>query len=180
MKKFTSQKVIAIGITPRIDEYERDVIQEFLDGTHPMSPKRKTYDTGTKKKVVLDQSPMGPNETGGTEDRTSHDNAGSGYDKGANPGGRADDEAGPGNTTNPDPEQDFTSHDTVDHVFGNEGDLSNKWSPLNSDSQKRDQNSTNHLRMLHSRPRPPYALPSRYPVDNVHKQRYSSAWTHYY
>ena len=178
MLKFTSKNVVAIGITPRIDDYERDRIQEFLDGTHPMSSKRKDYDTGTKRKTVLDQSPVGPNETGGTGDRLSHDNVGSGYDKGTDPGGRADDETGPGNTPNRDPEQDFTSPDTVNQIFGNDNDLSDKFSPLNSDSRKRDVNVTNHLRRLHGRPQPIQSLPRRAPVDELAKRHHANSnWT---
>lgn len=180
MRKFTSKNVVAIGITPRIDEYKRDLIQEFLDGTHPLSSFRKEYDTGTKRKTVLDQSPVGPNETGGAGDRTSHDNIGSGYDKGRDPGGRADEENGPGHTPNPDPEQEFTSPDTVNRIFGNDDDLSDKFSPLNSDSRSRDVNATHHLRRLHGRPRPIDELPKRHPVDELHNRRASSNWSYLY
>lgn len=181
MQKFTSKHVTAIGITPRIDEYKRDLIQELLDGTNPTSFKRTTYDTGTKKKTILDQSPVGPNETGAGDDRLSHDNVGSGYDKGIDPGGRADDETGPGYTPNRDPEQEFTSPDTVNRIFGNDDNLSDKFSPLNTDSRKRDQNITHHLRRLHSRPWPVQSLPSRAPVDELVKRRHASSnWTHVY
>lgn len=180
MQKFTSKHVVAIGITPRIDEYKRDLIQEFLDGTHPMSPRRQTYDTGTRRKTILEQSPAGPNETGGAGDRTSHDNVGSGYDKGRDPGGRADDETGPGNTPNYDPEQEFTTPDTVNRIFGNDDDLSDKFSPLNDGSRRRDQNATHHLRRLHSRPTPIDSLPRRAPVDELAKRHHASSWTHIY
>lgn len=181
MQKFTSKKVTAIGITPRIDEYKRDLIQEFIDGVHPLSSHRKTEDSGARRKVFLEQSPAGPNETGGPGDRLSHDNVGSGYDKGRDPGGRADDEVGPGNTPNPDPEQEFTTPDTINQIFGNEDNLSDKFSPLNSDSRKRDINSTHHLRKLHSRPTPVQSLPRRAPVDELVKRRMSSTnWTHLY
>jgi len=173
MQKFTSKKVVAIGINPRIDEYKRDLIQEFLDGTHPLSPARKTEDSGSRRKVFLEQSPAGPNETGGAGDRTSHDNVGSGYDKGLNPGGRADDEIGPGNTPNRDPEQEWTSPETTNRIFGNDDDLSDKFSPLNEGSRQRDQNVTNHLRRLHSRPQPVQALPKRAPVDELAKRYHS-------
>ena len=164
MQKFTSKNVTAIGITPRIDEYKRDLIQEFIDGTHPLSSHRKTEDSGARRKVFLEQSPAGPNETGGAGDRLSHDGVGSGYDKGRDPGGRADDEVGPGNTLNPDPEQEFTTPDTVNRTFGNDDDLSDKFSPLNAGSRSRDQNVTHHLRKLHARPRPVDQLPLRHPV----------------
>ncbi len=181
MQKFMNKQVVAIGIMPRIDEYKRDLVQEFLDGTHPLSPKRKEYDTGTKRKTVLDQSPAGPNETGGAGDSLSHDNVGSGYDKGRDPGGRADDEVGPGNTPNPDPEQEFTSPDTTNRIFGNDDDLSDKFSPLNAGSRPRDQNVTHHLRRLHSRPQPIQSLPQRAPVDELVKRRMASSnWTHFY
>lgn len=180
MQKFMSKNVIAIGIIPRIDDYKRDLIQEFLDGTNPMSSKRPTYDTGTKRKTVLDQSPVGPNETGGAGDRLSHDNVGSGYNKGIDPAGRADDEVGPGNTPNRDPEQEFTSPDTVNRIFGNDADLSDKFSPLNENSRQLDQNVTHHLRRLHSRPRPVQSLPRRAPVDELSKRRASSNWKHLY
>ena len=180
MQKFTSKNVTAIGIV-NIDDYKRDLIQEFLDGTHPLSSKRKTYDTGTKRKTVLDQSPVGPNETGGAGDRLSHDNVGSGYDKGRDPGGRADDEVGPGYTPNRDLEQEFTTPDTTNRIFGNDNDLSDKFSPLNESSRKRDVDSTHHLRKLHSRPRPIQSLPQRAPVDELVKRRQSSTnWTHLY
>lgn len=179
MQKFTSKNVVAIGIVPRINDFERDRIQEFLDGTHPMSPKRKTYDTGTKRKTVLDQSPVGPNEIADEpDDRTSHDNVGSGYKEGPDPGGRADDEVGPGNTPNRDLEQDFMSPDT--RTFANPNDFSDKYSPLNADSHKRDQNATHHLRRLHGRPRPLYSLPRREPVDELAKHRASSNWSFIY
>lgn len=180
MQKFTSKKVVAIGIV-NIDDYKRDLIQEFLDGTHPLSSRRTTYDTGTKRRTVLDQSPFGPNETGGPGDRLSHDNVGSGYNKGRDPGGRADDEVGPGNTPNPDPEQEFMSPDTTNRIFGNDDDLSDKFSPLNSGSRARDQNVTHHLRRLHSRPRPVQSLPQRAPVDELAKRHVaSSQWDHLY
>lgn len=176
-----SKNVLAIGITPRIDEYKRDVVQELLDGTHPMSPKRKLYDTGTKKKTVLDQSPVGPNEIADEPgDRTSHDNVGSGYKEGLDPGGRADDEVGPGYTPNRDLEQEFTTPDTPNRIFGNDSDFSDKWSPLNAGSRSRDQNATHHLRRLHSRPRPVHTLPSRYPVDDIPKRHAGSNWMHLY
>ncbi len=160
MQKFTNKNVIAIGITPRIDEYKRDLIQEFMDGTHPLSSHRKTEDSGARRKVFLEQSPAGPNETGGPDDRLSHDGVGSDYGP-----GRADDEVGPGNTLNPDPEQEFTTPDTVNRIFGNDDDLSDKFSPLNTGSRQRDQNVTIHLRRLHSRPTPVQSLPQRLPVD---------------
>lgn len=181
MHKFTNKNVIAIGITPRIDEYKRDLIQEFLDGSHPLSSLRKTEDSGARRKVFLEQSPAGPNETGGPGDILSHDNVGSGYDKGRDPGGRADDEVGPGNTPNPDPEQEFTTPDTVNRIFGNDDDLSDKFSPLNAGSRQRDQNVTIHLRRLHSRPTPVQSLPRRAPVDELVKRRMSSTnWAHLY
>lgn len=179
MQKFMNKNVVAIGIV-NIDDHQRDLIQEFLNGTHPLSSKRKNYDTGTKRRTVLDQSPVGPNETG-TGDRLSHDNVGSAYDKGVDPGGRADDETGPGYTPNRDPEQEFTSPDTANRIFGNDDDLSDKFSPLNTDSRKRDQNATHHLRRLHSRPRPVQFLPQRAPVDELVKRRHASSnWTHVY
>lgn len=180
MQKITSKNVVAIGITPRIDEYKRDLIQEFLDGTHPLSSFRQQYDTGTKRKTILDQSPVGPNETGGAGDRTSHDNVGSGYDKDLNPGGRGNEETGPGYTPNRDPEQDFTTPDTVNRIFGNDDDLSDKFSPLNAGSRSRDQNATHHLRRLHSQPRPVDQLPRRHPVDELHNRRASSNWSYLY
>jgi len=176
MLKVASKQVIAIGITPRIYEYERDRIQEFLDGIHPMSPKKTKYDTGTKRKTVLDQSPMGPAETGGPGDRLSHDNVGSGYNKGVDPAGQADDETGPGNTPKSDKEQTFMSHDNADLAFKNDFDTSSVWSPLNYESNKRDQNSTNHLRLMHQQPK--NKIPVRYPVDEMN--RAASAWTYAY
>lgn len=176
-----NKNVVAIGITPRIDEYKRDLIQEMLDGNHPLSSHRKTEDSGARRKVFLEQSPAGPNETGGPDDRTSHDNVGSGYDKGLDPGGRADDEIGPGNTPNRDPEQEFTSPDTVNRIFGNEKDLSDKFSPLNEGSRQRDVNVTHHLRRLHARPQPVQALPRRAPVDEIAKRHHASSnWSHLY
>ena len=160
-------KVVAIGINPRIYDTQRDRIQELLDGTHPLSSVRKTYDTGTKKKTVLDQSPLGPDNIADDEDeRTSHSGVGSGY----NDGGRADDEVGPGNTKNPDPEQDFATPDTSEMTFRNDFDTSSKFSPLNYDSNKRDQNSTTFLRKLHLQP--DIKLPKRYKVDR------QSSWNH--
>lgn len=176
MRKITSKNVLAIGITPRIDEYARDVIQEFLDGTHPMSPKRKVYDTGTKKKTVLDQSPVGPNEIADEPgDRTSHDNVGSGYKEDPDPGGRPDDETGPGNARNIDHEQDFATPDNGELIFRQEDDSSSKFSPLNYESQARDYNATNHLRRLQSRPKTIDELPKRRPVDQN-----SRSWRHSY
>ncbi len=171
-------KVVAIGIIPRIDEVERDRIQELLDGTHPMSPYRKTYDTGTKRKTVLDQSPMGPNEIVTEQgDRGSHDNVGSGYKQGPNAGGRADDETGPGNTSDPDPEQDFASHDTADLAFHNDFDTSSKWSPLNYGSHGRDARVTDYLLKLHRRPGVG-AIPQRHEVDELAQSKSgSSNWS---
>ena len=170
--------VVAIGITPRIDDVERDRIQEFLDGTHPMSPIRRTYDTGTKRKTVLDMSPAGPNETGGAGDRLSHDNVGSGYNKGLDPNGQADDETGPGNTSKQDKEQTFTDYSTVDLITKNDFDTSNKWSPLNSESNKRDRNIVTHLRRLYQQPGVG-KLPKRYDVDNLNRSS-SSNWIYRY
>lgn len=171
-------KVIAIGITPRINDVERDRIQELLDGTHPLSPVRKTYDTGTKRKTVLDQSPSGPAETGGYGDRLSHDNVTSTYDKGLDPNSQADDETGPGNNPKYDKEQTFNDPTTVELVSKNEFDTSSEWSPLNYESNKRDRNATTFLRRLHQRPG--YGkMPQRYNVDQL-IQSGSSAWTHIY
>jgi len=171
-------KVIAIGITPRINDVERDRVQELLDGTHPMSPYRKTYDTGTKRKTVLDQSPAGPNETGMDGDRNSHDNVGSGYDKGLDPNGQADDETGPGNTPKQDKEQTFMDQSTVDLITKNDFDTSNEWSPLNYESSKRDKNITTYLRRLHRQPGVG-ALPRRHPVDELARSS-SSVWSYKY
>ncbi|MHA2279863.1 MAG: hypothetical protein ACXAC5_03175 [Promethearchaeota archaeon] len=169
-------RVIAIGITPRIDDVERDRIQEFLDGTHPMSPVRKKYDTGTKRKTVLDQSPVGPPEIPESGDRTSHDNVGSGFKEGLDPNSQADDETGPGNTSKQDKEQTFMEYSTVDLITKNDFDTSSKWSPLNTESNKRDKNVTTHLRRLHQRPGVG-ALPRRYDVDDLVR---ASSWTYRY
>jgi hypothetical protein len=161
MIKITSRQVVAIGITPRIDEFHRDRVQEFLDGTHPMSPERKKYDSGTKRKTVLDQSPVGPAETGGAGDRLSHDNVGSGYDAGLDPGGPPDDETGPGFTSKKDKEQRYTNHDTADLAFKNDFDTSSKWSPLNWESEKRDHHIVKNLDKIYEKPLPD----KRVPVD---------------
>lgn len=175
-------KVIAIGITPRINDVERDRIQEFLDGTHPMSPIRKTYDTGTKRKTVLDQSPAGPNETGGAGDRLSHDNVGSNGFGGPggflDPNGQADDETGPGNTPKRDKEQTFTDQSTVDLMTKNDFDYSNEWSPLNYESSKWDKNTTTFLRRMQSRPGVG-PLPRRHPVDELARAA-GSVWSFKY
>lgn len=170
-------KIVAIGVTPRIHEFERDRIQEFLDGIHPMSPARKTYDTGTKKKTVLDQSPMGPNDIPEEQDdRTSHSGIGSGYNQGLNPGGKADEESGPGYTPDSDAEQDLETGDTAELMFKNDNDLSSKFSPLNLDSRQRDKNTTKFLMDLHRRPGIG-RLPTRTPVDDLVKSRtVSSGW----
>jgi len=174
MLKITNKQTLAIGITPRIDEYSRDRIQELLDGTHPMS--RKTYDTGTKRKTILDPSPLGPNETAEEPaDKTSHENVGSGYKEDSNPGARADEETGPGNTSNPDREQDFAGHENADLTFESDSDPSSQWSPLNYESNERDRNSTDHLRRLHRQP--PIVMPLRSPVDKLTQRK---AWSHMY
>lgn len=133
MLKLTNRDVVAIGITPRINDVERDRIQEILDGSHPMSSTRKQYDTGTKRKVILDQSPAGPNETADGDDRTSHTNVGSGYDAGP-----PDDETGPGFTPKRDHEQTFMDHSLSELAFKSDFDTSSRWSPLNFESNKRD------------------------------------------
>jgi len=174
-------KVIAIGITPRIDEFERERLQEMLDGTHPMSSRRKTYDTGTKKKTVLDQSPTGPAETGGSGDRLSHDNVGSGYDKGLDPNGQADDETGPGNTPKHDKEQIFTDPKTVELITLNDFDTSSSMSPLNAESNKWDKKTINintRLREIYKQPGIG-KMPKRYPVDQLSRDA-NLIWSHQY
>jgi len=173
-------RVIAIGITPRINDVERDRIREMLDGTNPLSSIRRHYDNNPKtlRKTVLDPSPAGPNETGEAGDRKSHDNVGSGYNKGIDPGGQADDETGPGNTSKHDKEQTFNDPSMVDLITKNDFDTSNEWSPLNYESNKRDKNSTTHLKRLHQQPG--YgAMPRRHDVDKL-VSRASSVWTHVY
>ena len=170
-------KVIAIGINPRIYDVERDRIQEFLDGTHPMSSKRKTYDSGTKKKTVLDQSPVGPPEIPEEPgDKSSHDNVGSGYNKGPDPGGQADDETGPGNTPSTDKEQTFTDHSTSEIASRSNNDFSSKWSPLNFDSNKRDQKITQHLMRLHNGN--PISKSRRYHVDRQSNTRWKGIFVY--
>lgn len=181
MLQIVGKKVVAIGITPRIYDEERDRIREFLDGTHPMSSHRKNYDSGTKRLTVLDQSAVGPNEISyEKDDRNSHSNVGSGGTQGINPGGRADDETGPGNMTNSDPEQDFMSHDNADLAFDNANSTSSKWSPLNYESNKRDKNITHYLRRLYQEPGVG-ALPKRHDVDRLTRSKAaSSSWRHKY
>lgn len=178
MLRIIAKQVVAIGITPRIDDVRHDRIQELLEGTHPMSSQKKKYDTGTKRKTVLDPSPAGPEEIPEEpEDRSSHHNVGSTYYRGSNSsGGQADDETGPGNTPKSDKEQTFTSHDTVDLAFKNDFDTSNRWSPLNYETNARDRQSTNHLRLLHQRPK--NRVPVRYPVDEL--SRAAGTWSHIY
>ncbi len=178
-------KVIAIGITPRIDEYERERLQEMLDGTHPMSSHRKTYDTGTKRKTVLDQSPAGPNETGGTGDSLSHDNVGSNGVGGPggflDPSGQADDEIGPGNTPKYNKEQTFTDPKTVELITMNDFDTSSSMSPLNAESAKWDKKTNNinlRLREIYKEPGVG-GFPKRYPVDQLSRAA-SSTWSHKY
>jgi hypothetical protein len=186
MKRFANKQVVAIGIRPRIDTYKEDLVQEFLNGVHPLSSSRLTEENGLKRKVFLEQSPAGPNETGGAGDRTSHDNVGSGYTQDQNPGGKAKEETGPGNSpgADSDPEQEFTSPDTVNQMFGNEDDLSNKFAPINSSSRKRDEHVKNNLLKMHSRPVPPDKLPRRIPADEAFKRPSRRAagtnWSHLY
>ncbi len=136
-------KIIAIGITPRIDEVEHELMQEWLDGTHPMSSKRTYYDSGTPRKsklVDVDQSGAGPNEIAREDgDRSSMDNVSSGYNRGPEPGGRADDETGPGNTSQP-PETDAKQ---IERMFMTE-DQVNNFLFRNEESNKLD-NSRSHL-----------------------------------
>jgi len=165
MLKIANPKV-AIGITPRIHEMPFESIQERLDGMHPMSPQRRVYDTGTKKKTVLDPSPAGPSERPeGADDRTSHTNVGSGYDKGLDPGGQADDETGPGNTLKQDKEQTFMDSTTSELASKSDSDTSSKLSPLNWGSNSRDRKTTDHLLRMY---RQPTAIRRRTPV----------AWSH--
>lgn len=70
-----------------------------------MDSGKKTYDTGKPKLTMPDLSPAGPNEIKDEEsDKDSHTNVGSGYNKGTDPQGPANDEIGPGYTKiEPDP-----------------------------------------------------------------------------
>lgn len=161
--------ITAIGLSPRIYNEPRDRVQEFLDGINPNAPERKTYDSGTPKKTVLDQSGLGPsNMKEESDDKTPHTNLSSGYAQGMDPGGRADDEVGPGNTPNKDPEQDLGNADTSDMFFRSPSDTSSKFSPLQDESRKWDyrpampkSNPTTHLQNLYEEP-----LPRRRPVAN--------------
>jgi hypothetical protein len=148
--------ITAIGISPRIYDTPRDRVQEFLDGVHPMAPERKTYDTGSPKKIVLDQTGLGPsNIKEESDDKTPHSNLSSGYAQGLDPGGRVDDEVGPGNTSNIDPEQDLANSDTSETFFRSPGDFSSKLDPKNQESRRRDANPTPSLMRLLQRPLSP-------------------------
>lgn len=154
MISITSKQVFALRGEPRIHQLPFDEIQEWLNGVNPMSPAVKKHDSGKNREVFPDLSPAGPSEIPENPDeRTSHTNVGSGYDKGLDPGGRADDETGPGNMNMPDPEQTFMDHSNSELAFLNEGDFSSQWNPMNYGSKARDRKSTDHLMKLHQRPR---------------------------
>lgn len=131
-------RIIALRGTPRIQEMPFDQIQEWLNGVNPMSPHVKSHDSGKPREVIPDLSPAGPDgivrETG---DKSSMDNVSSGYDRGMDPGGRADDETGPGNTSNKDQEQNYPSSKNIQLFTRQEGDTSSNLF-LNEDSSKRD------------------------------------------
>lgn len=137
-------KIIAIGINPRINDVERDRIQEWLDGTHPMSSHRNYYDSGTPRKsklLHLDQSGVGPNEIPREkDDRSSMSDVSSGYNRGLDPGGQADDETGPGNSK----QVQETDPNKTNQRFMTEGEISN-FLFRNEDSAKRDRKTRSEL-----------------------------------
>ena len=152
--------ITAISFNPRINDEPRNRLEEFLNGTHPLSPERPKTDLGIPRKTILDQTALGPsNMQDESEDKTPHSNLGSGY----NDGSRADDEIGPGNTKSLDPEQDLANPDTQNMLFRNEGnstngfmgDTSSEFSPLNFESNKRDKKPSptdDSLRNLYKTP----------------------------
>jgi len=150
-----SKQIIALRGSPRIYQEPFDRLQEWLSGTNPMSSSTKNHDSGKRREVFPDLSPAGPEEISkGQGNKGAHDNVGSGYDKDVDLfGGRADDETGPGNNRNSDPEQTFTDHMTSDLAFKNDYDTSSTLSPLNEESRKRDRNSNNYLMSLQRRPK---------------------------
>ncbi len=179
----TSKNVVALRNSPRINEQPFEDLQEWLSGVHPLSPIRKTHDSGKPREVFPDLSPAGPNEiTREKEDRSSMSGVSSGYNRGMDPGGRADDETGPGNTSIRNDEQTNKTHDVSELAFKNDFDLSSKFSPLNFVSnaidQGRTQDSTNHLTtLLYERPK----IPSRVPVDTMSRSRAANSnWNHIY
>lgn len=152
-----SKYVVALRNSPRIYELPFEQVQEWL-GSNPTSPFRKNHDSGKRREVIPDLSPAGPNETIQEDgDRGSHDNVGSGY----NDGGRADDETGPGNASNPDPEQKYTNHETAEYATKNDFDFSSSLSLINQGSRKRDQASARSLGEIYESPR----MQARVPVD---------------
>ena len=128
--------VISKGHIPLIDEFERNRMQEFLDGTHPLSSKRKDYDTGTSRPTMAipmsgrDEIKREPDDVG------AHDDVSSGYNEGLDPGGRADDETGPGNTSIK-PE---TDPNQISRMWMTEDEVSN-FLFRNEESNKLDQQS---------------------------------------
>ncbi len=141
MLKLTSKQTVAIGITPRVNDAYRDLIEERLNGINPMSPVRQTYDTGTKRKTILDQSGFGPNEIPREQgDKSSMDNVSSGYTVGSDTDRPADDETGPGFTRSV-PETDVKH---LHRQFMSQDEIGN-FLFRNEDSDKRDQKSRANL-----------------------------------
>ena len=147
MLKILSKKIIALRGIPRIYDAPFDSIQEWLNGVHPLSPAQRKYDTNKPRLTIPDLSPVGPDaikrEKG---DKSSLDNASSGYNQGLEPGGTADDETGPGFTrTLPN-----TNPQVTELAFRSEGDLSSNLF-LNRDSRNRDK-SKQQLQQLYGLP----------------------------
>jgi len=132
--------VISKGHIPLIDETDRDRIQEFLSGTHPLSPRRKTYDSGTTRQTTAIPASGRDEIVHEDGDVDSHKDVGSGYNKGLDPGGQADDETGPGNTS----EKRETNPNIIHQMFMTQDDISN-FLFQNQESSKRDQKSRSQL-----------------------------------
>ncbi len=146
MQVISNKLTVALrGDMKAIDRIQWDNVQEFLNGMPTTDSKVKKHDSGKPKETTFPGGAgVGPDEIAREDgDRSSMDNTSSGYNRGLNPGGRADDETGPGNTPDADPEQNFTDHMQNELAWKAEGDLSSQYSPLNQDSSKRDQRRIN-------------------------------------
>ena len=123
----------ALRSIPRINEAPFDAVQEGLNGISPTDSNRKKYDTGKPRLTFPDLSGMGPNDIVEKGDKSSMDGVSSGYNKGLDPGGQANDE-----TVNV-PQTDSSYNE---QAFRSEHDLSTNLL-MNQDSKKRDKLRSN-------------------------------------
>lgn len=146
MLKLNSIKISLKG-SPRIDQHPFESVEDWMTGVNPLSSEKKKYDSGKTRLTFPDLSPMGRNEIAHEPgEKTQHDGATSGYDRGLDPAGPPDDEEGnltTGEPRNPDPKY-------VELAFRSESDTSSNLF-LNQESRMRDKPIWNNLNRIRNK-----------------------------